>query len=287
MTKMKLDYNDKSVIRVWNTNDGVDGKVREFNGLAGVEEIFSEWFAIRPNTCVDLPIIHVNEEERFVFITVTWPCAGFSQWTDTFWFDADGMILRQNVAYTKSAAGAPKFGPTTPKTNATEPTTPKTNATKPPPATTEDQVKVEYTIASMPGNLSKMTPNEKDDITSQIKTEAEKAVPKSSAKVVLTQDSATRRRDSHTGMTFSATVTVTFPAGTTYDEVKAAFKKQPAAELTYTVGGDKKTHKVDYAKVAENLKDLTLGTTTTTPSSATTVLSTVATVLVATVAALF
>ena len=82
MTKMKLDYNENSVIRVWNTNDGVDGNVREFTGLAGVEEIFSEWFAIAgmpENQCVGIPIIHVNEEEQFVFLKVTWPCAGFSQ----------------------------------------------------------------------------------------------------------------------------------------------------------------------------------------------------------------
>ena len=86
MTKMKLDYNEKSVIRVWNTNDGIgtDGNanVRTFNGLAGVQELFTEWFALlgKPeNGCVAVPIIHVNEAERFVFLKVTWPCAGFSE----------------------------------------------------------------------------------------------------------------------------------------------------------------------------------------------------------------
>jgi hypothetical protein len=158
----------------------------------------------------------------------------------------------------------------------------------------------------MPGNLSKMTKDEKDAITSQIKTDAEKAVENSTAEVELTQDSARRRRASHTGSsTFSATVTVTFPAGTTLKAAKDAVEAQPKAKLTYTVSGELKEFTVDYAVVAKTVKDVTpepaLPTLTeaekktkantaapTAPaSSAATVLSTVAMVLVATVAALF
>jgi hypothetical protein len=159
----------------------------------------------------------------------------------------------------------------------------------------------------MPGNLSKMTKDEKDAITSQIKTDAEKAVENSTAEVELTQDSARRRRASHTGSsTFSATVTVTFPAGTTLKAAKDAVEAQPKAKLTYTVGGELKEFTVDYAVVAKTVKDVTpepalpptlteaekktkanTAAPTAPASSAATVLSTVAMVLVATVAALF
>ena len=107
----------------------------------------------------------------------------------------------------------------------------------------------------------------------------------------LIQDKVTRRRRaSHAGAaTFSATVTITFPAGTSLADAKAAIKALPTAEtFTYTVGGVTKTHKIDYAKVAETAADVTPPPSSTLPpSSAATVLSTVATVLIATVAALF
>lgn len=83
--------------------------------------------------------------------------------------------------------------------------------------------------------------------------------------------------------TFSTTVTVTFPAGTTFADAKKAVAAQPKATLMYTVGGEKQTFEIDYATVAKTIQDVT----PTTPSSAATALPTAATVLIATVAALF
>jgi len=159
-------------------------------------------------------------------------------------------------------------------------------------AAPKTQLKVEYTIAGMEGDLSTMTQAEKDGIKNKIKSEFEKAVAGSEVEVTLKQDSARRRRASHAA-TFSATVTVTLPAGTTLDAAKSAIKALPKLDLEYTVNGVKKTFAIDYAEVAKTVKDVTPSATTTpseaatTPSSAATVLSTVATVLVATATTLF
>merc|ERR1712216_94380 len=100
------------------------------------------------------------------------------------------------------------------------------------------------------------------------------------------QDAKARRRDAH-GLTFSAEVTVTFPVGTSEEVAKKAVKEQPQANLEYTINNEKKTHTIDFASLEIKSEKVKVTTTTTPASSAVTVLSTVATVLIATVAALF
>lgn len=133
MTLIKCDYSEQSVIRVYDT---VSETKRVFTGMAGVEEMFTESFAIRSNDCVSLPIVRVKEADGdkggYVFITVSWPCAGYYQWTDTFWFDENGMITRQNIVYSHYPPSAPNGGPnSSPRTTIAASTT---TSTAPAPA---------------------------------------------------------------------------------------------------------------------------------------------------------
>jgi len=145
------------------------------------------------------------------------------------------------------------------------------------------QVQGQYTISAMEGDLNNMADAEKDKLKSDIENEAGSVVKGATAEATLKQDSGRRRRDSHeAAATFSATVTVTFPVGKTFDAAKAAIKAQPEFTLRYTVNGVAQEKKIDYEEVVKTVKDVTPNA-----SSAATVLSTVATVLAATVAALF
>merc|ERR1740138_932085 len=52
---------------------------------------------------VALPTIRVTES--YIYLHVTFPCAGIPLWTDTFILDAAGMIVRQNIIF---ESGFPK-----------------------------------------------------------------------------------------------------------------------------------------------------------------------------------
>jgi hypothetical protein len=149
------------------------------------------------------------------------------------------------------------------------------------------QVVIKYTVKGLEGDISKFVDGEEQNLKDKIKEQATKGLVAGSEAEVgeFTQDAATRRRAAHT-LTFSAEVTVTFPVGTSEEVAKKAVKEQPKANLEYTINNEKKTHTIDFASL--EIKSEKVKVTTTTPaSSAVTVLSTVATVLIATVAALF
>jgi hypothetical protein len=175
---------------------------------------------------------------------------------------------------------------TAPKTNLPSTTAPKDTKFGPDQNQTV-QVVIKYTVKGLEGNISKFVGGEEQDLKDKIKEQATNGLVAGSEAEVgeFTQDAPTRRRAAH-GLTFSAEVTVTFPVGTSEEVAKKAVKEQPKANLEYTINNEKKTHTIDFASL--EIKSEKVKVTTTTPaSSAVTVLSTVATVLIATVAALF
>jgi hypothetical protein len=146
---------------------------------------------------------------------------------------------------------------------------------------------IKYTVKGLEGNISKFVGGEEQDLKDKIKEQATKGLVGAEAEVgEFTQDAPTRRRAAH-GLTFSAEVTVTFPVGTSEEVAKKAVKEQPKANLEYTINNEKKTHTIDFASLEIKSEKVEVTTTATPASSAVTVLSTVATVLIATVAALF
>lgn len=175
---------------------------------------------------------------------------------------------------------------TAPKdTNLSSTTAPKDNQFGPDQNQTV-QVVIKYTVKGLEGDISKFVDTEEQDLKDKIKEQATKGLAGSEAEVgEFEQDAQTRRRAAHTTLTFSAEVTVTFPVGTSEEVAKKAVKEQPKANLEYTINNEQKTHTIDFASLEIKVVEVT--TTTTPASSAVTVLSTVATVLIATVAALF
>merc|ERR1719506_3552650 len=104
ITKMVLDYREDAQIIEWDF--ATDTKT-VYTGDAGVRELFPKYFGwageCGDNLDVGLPTIRVTES--YIYLHVTFPCAGIPLWTDTFILDADGMIVRQNIVF---ESGYPK-----------------------------------------------------------------------------------------------------------------------------------------------------------------------------------
>ena len=97
--RILLDYTEQSVITVYNQ---VDGSNTVFRGLAGVRTCFEGLFSTLYDTSdLAAPVITVSEatshEPGSVLLIWRAPASGYSQATDTFIFDSDSKIFRQNV----------------------------------------------------------------------------------------------------------------------------------------------------------------------------------------------
>jgi ketosteroid isomerase-like protein len=95
------DYTEDSVITVHSQATGGNF---EFRGLAGVRSCFEGLFANLYDTSdLAAPVITVNEasdhEPGSVFLIWKAPASGYSEATDTFIFDTNAKILRQNVVF--------------------------------------------------------------------------------------------------------------------------------------------------------------------------------------------
>jgi len=89
------DYTDESVITVYNQ---VDGSKTEYSDLSGVTDCFTGLFESLSDTSdLAAPIQHVEEDHPQVFLIWSCGASGYKTATDTFIFNADGKILRQNV----------------------------------------------------------------------------------------------------------------------------------------------------------------------------------------------
>merc|ERR1712054_63863 len=94
-----LDYTEASVIKVYNHTSGA---LDEYKGLARIRECFTGLFESLSDTSgLAAPAIRVEESgdapAGSVFLVWRCPSSGFAHATDTFLFDADGKIAKQNV----------------------------------------------------------------------------------------------------------------------------------------------------------------------------------------------
>ena len=107
-TQVLKDYTEKSVIKVY---DQITGELTEFKGLKGVKECFTGLFKdLSDLSGLAAPAIRVEEASGgiagSVFLVWRCPSSGYTHVTDTFLFDEDGKIAKQNVVIMKPAAEA-------------------------------------------------------------------------------------------------------------------------------------------------------------------------------------
>ena len=93
------DYVDESEITVYNS---ADGSSTVFTGLNGVRECFVQLFSnLWDLSDLIAPIVHVDEatpdKAGQVFLIWAAPASGYQTATDTFLFNMEGKITRQNV----------------------------------------------------------------------------------------------------------------------------------------------------------------------------------------------
>merc|ERR1712224_739854 len=103
--KILKDYTEKSVIKVY---DQITGELAEFKGLKGVKELFTGLFKdLHDTSGLAAPAIRVDPDSEgiagSVFLVWRCPTSGFTHVTDTFLFDENGKIAKQNIACIKAA----------------------------------------------------------------------------------------------------------------------------------------------------------------------------------------
>jgi len=103
------DYTESSVITVYNQ---VSGEKSVFEGLSGAQTCFEGLFASLHDTSdLGAPIIHVDEGGGAqVFLIWRAPASGYTTATDTFIFNPEGKILRQNVVVHYEPIAEPEAG---------------------------------------------------------------------------------------------------------------------------------------------------------------------------------
>merc|ERR1712193_367475 len=106
------DYTDDSIITVYNQ---VTGSKTVFKGLDGVKDCFTGLFKSLFDTSDLAAPVQVVEETSVdgpgsVFLIWSASKSGYTDATDTFLFDANGKILRQNVVimYKNPQEGEPR-----------------------------------------------------------------------------------------------------------------------------------------------------------------------------------
>jgi len=109
--KIMLDYTADSIIRIWDNTGSV---YSAHEGLAEIEAMFTGLFAAivaadngdgtDDSEGIKVPLISVTPQYNSVFLV--WESFSNPKATDTFIFDDDGKIIRQNiVTNSKVAAG--------------------------------------------------------------------------------------------------------------------------------------------------------------------------------------
>ena len=101
--KILLDYTEKSTIKVYNQ---VTDELTEFKGLKAVRECFTGLFSdLSDLSGLAAPAIRVEEATEgkagMVFLVWRCPSSEYNHATDTFLFDKDGKIAKQNVVIMK------------------------------------------------------------------------------------------------------------------------------------------------------------------------------------------
>merc|ERR1740116_695468 len=108
MTKIMLDYLDTSIIRIFDYNGDLYSK---HEGLAAIEAMFTGLFAainagaVGGDAGVDVRYLDVQPEYKSVFLV--WTSFSHPKATDTFLFDDEGKIVRQNIVATSESPYQP------------------------------------------------------------------------------------------------------------------------------------------------------------------------------------
>ena len=107
LSKIMLDYTEESEILLWSIKDE---KLSTFTGLEAIKGLFTGLFASLTSNDVGAPVVIVedglnNEQAGQVFLVWQAPGSGFMKVTDTFVFDADGKIVKQNIVAYDAALG--------------------------------------------------------------------------------------------------------------------------------------------------------------------------------------
>jgi hypothetical protein len=121
VTKILLDYTEESQII---TYDQGSGRQDIYTGLTEIETAFTGLFAeIKDCTDVAAPVIKVEDENTpSPQVFLMWSCAskGIIDATDTFAFNSDGKIVRQNVVFWRKTA-VPRNSPNVTDLNLDQP----------------------------------------------------------------------------------------------------------------------------------------------------------------------
>ena len=106
LDQIMLDYTERSVIRC---HDHRSGETTVCEGLTEIRAFFAGLFAALTDLSTLAAPEIVVEEKPFSQVFLIWSCpsSGFPSCHDTFHFDDDNRIIRQNIAYTSAAAPAP------------------------------------------------------------------------------------------------------------------------------------------------------------------------------------
>jgi len=106
VSKILEDYTNSSIITVY---DQTSQEKVVYTGLAGVQKCFEGLFKTLSNTSdLAAPVIDVNEAALEVFLIWSCKASGIESATDTFIFDSNFKISRQNVVLGATAAQCPK-----------------------------------------------------------------------------------------------------------------------------------------------------------------------------------
>jgi hypothetical protein len=99
LSKIMLDYTEESEILLWSISKE---SFSTFKGLDDIEGLFKALFASITTNDVGAPVVIVedglnNDKAGQVFLVWQAPGSGYMKVTDTFVFDADGKIIKQNI----------------------------------------------------------------------------------------------------------------------------------------------------------------------------------------------
>ena len=95
LDQIMVDYTENSVVRLYNFTKK---EKAEFKGLDAIRGMFAGLFAeLKDLSGLEAPVVDVDEEGKQVFLVWKCPTSGYTDVSDTFVFDDNFKINRQNI----------------------------------------------------------------------------------------------------------------------------------------------------------------------------------------------